>query len=89
MDELTDEMVAEEAATGKAELWRHADVYGQPVVLVRADRHVSGEAPLEESKRMCIHVLVRAACGHTSLCGGPVSLRGMGQLVLGSIVGGL
>merc|ERR1711976_986647 len=60
VDAITDEMVAAEAATGKAQLWEHTDVYGQPVVLVRADRHVIGAMPLEQSQLLCVHVLEKA-----------------------------
>uniref|UniRef100_A0A061S9V7 Motile sperm domain-containing protein 2-like n=1 Tax=Tetraselmis sp. GSL018 TaxID=582737 RepID=A0A061S9V7_9CHLO len=60
VDRITEAMVAAEAATGKAQLWDHPDVWGQPVVLVRVDRHVIGEVPLEDSIRLCVSVLEKA-----------------------------
>mmetsp|Transcript_11351 Transcript_11351/g.29101 ORF Transcript_11351/g.29101 Transcript_11351/m.29101 type:complete len:308 (-) Transcript_11351:233-1156(-) len=60
VDAITDAMIAAEAATGKAELWRHCDVNGQPVVLVRVDKHVTGKVPLDESIRLCVAILEEA-----------------------------
>jgi hypothetical protein len=52
--------VAKEAATGKAFLHTHPDIYGRPVVIIRAARHVTGAAPLVESQRLCVYILDRA-----------------------------
>ncbi len=38
--------VAAEAATGKAYLHSHKDVNGRPVIVIRASRHITGEALL-------------------------------------------
>jgi len=60
VDEITDAMIAAEAATGKAVLCEHCDVNGQPVILVRVDRHVTGSVPLEDSERLCVSILEKA-----------------------------
>ena len=36
--------VAAEAATGKAYLHSHRDVNGRPVIIIRASRHITGQA---------------------------------------------
>lgn len=36
--------VAAEAATGKAVLHSHKDVNGRPVIIIRASRHITGQA---------------------------------------------
>lgn len=38
--------VAAEAATGKAYLHSHKDVNGRPVIVIRASRHITGQALL-------------------------------------------
>jgi hypothetical protein len=56
--ETTD--IAREAATGKAFLHSHLDIYSRPVIIVRAARHITGAAPLIESQKLCVHVIDRA-----------------------------
>ena len=48
VDEITADMVADEAATGKAEIWKHTDRFGRPVVLV--------------SPRLVIHIEILWTC---------------------------
>ncbi|CAL5221135.1 g3271 [Coccomyxa viridis] len=73
--------VAAEAATGKAYLHSHKDVNGRPVIVIRASRHITGERPLDDSKRLCAHLLEKAVDelddgGETIL--GIFDLRGFG-----------
>jgi len=60
VDDITDEMVAAEASTRKAELLHRVDAYRQPVVLVRVDKHVTGATPMDDSMRLCVHVVEQA-----------------------------
>ncbi|KAI8470161.1 MAG: CRAL-TRIO domain-containing protein [Monoraphidium minutum] len=57
IDTLDLSTVQAELATGKAEVHEHTDRYGRPVIIIRVNRHVTGEFPLSESKRLCAHVL--------------------------------
>ena len=43
-DSITWDMVAKEAATGKAYLHEHKDVNGQPVIVIRSALHKTGAA---------------------------------------------
>ena len=42
---ITPAMVAREYATGKAYVHAHTDVYGRPVIVIRAEKHVTGKQP--------------------------------------------
>ena len=59
-DSITTTDVAKEAATGKAYLHTQNDVFGRPVIVVRASKHVKDAAPLVESQRLCVFTLERA-----------------------------
>lgn len=59
-DSLTWDQVAREAATGKAYLHEHTDVNGQPVIVIRAALHKTGEYSLDDSKRLCVLILEKA-----------------------------
>lgn len=59
-DDLTWEMVAKEASTGKAYLHKHKDVSGQPVIVIRSSLHNTGEFSLDDSKRLCVLILEKA-----------------------------
>lgn len=52
--------VAREAATGKAYLHTNLDVSGRPVIVVRAAKHVTGACNLQDSQRLCVHLMDRA-----------------------------
>lgn len=41
-DEITSDDVAVEAATGKAYLHKHLDVNGRPVIVVKVQKHITG-----------------------------------------------
>ena len=45
-DSITWDMVAKEAATGKAYLHEHTDVNGQPVIVIRSSLHKTGIADI-------------------------------------------
>ncbi|KIZ00867.1 Phosphatidylinositol transfer protein CSR1 [Monoraphidium neglectum] len=60
IDQLDLSLVQAELATGKAEVHEHTDKFGRPVVIIRVTKHVIGEFPLSESKRLCAHVLDNA-----------------------------
>ncbi|KAI7841007.1 hypothetical protein COHA_005235 [Chlorella ohadii] len=52
--------VAREAATGKAYLHSHLDVSGRPVIVVRAAKHLTDASNLQDSQRLCVHLMDRA-----------------------------
>lgn len=52
--------IAREAATGKAYLHTHTDVSGRPVIVVRAAKHFTGASNLQDSQRLCVHLMDRA-----------------------------
>ncbi|KAL4423541.1 hypothetical protein ABPG77_006564 [Micractinium sp. CCAP 211/92] len=52
--------IAREAATGKAYLHTHTDVSGRPVIVVRAAKHLTGASNLQDSQRLCVHLMDRA-----------------------------
>jgi hypothetical protein len=58
--DTTWEMVKAEAGTGKAYVHSQKDVFGRPVIVIRVTRHVTGEYPLEDSKRLCVYMLEKA-----------------------------
>ncbi|KAK9821556.1 hypothetical protein WJX81_001198 [Elliptochloris bilobata] len=60
LEGLTWEDVADQAGSGKAYLHAHLDVNGRPVIVVRVSKHVTGEFPLDSSKRYCAYVLEQA-----------------------------
>ncbi|GAX79298.1 hypothetical protein CEUSTIGMA_g6739.t1 [Chlamydomonas eustigma] len=46
--------VAAELATGKSYVHEHNDIYGRPVIIIQASKHIIGEFPIDDSKRLCI-----------------------------------
>lgn len=60
---ITQESVAEEAASGKAYLHSATDVNGRPVIVIRVQKHVTSEYPLDSSKRLCVQLLEEALAG--------------------------
>ncbi|GBF87868.1 motile sperm domain-containing protein [Raphidocelis subcapitata] len=52
--------VQAELATGKAFVHSSTDVYGRPVVIIRVRKHVTGEFPIADSKRLAGYVLDQA-----------------------------
>jgi hypothetical protein len=82
VDEITDQRVAAELASGKAYLHTAKDVNDRPVIVIRVDKHVTGEFPLDDSKRLCVHLLEKAIAelppgGETLV--GIFDLRGFGN----------
>lgn len=57
---VTKESVSAELSAGKAYVHEHTDKYGRPVIVIRAKRHITGEYPLEDSKRLCVYLLETA-----------------------------
>lgn len=79
---LTEADVAAEAATGKAFLHSHNDVNGRPVIVVRVARHITGDRPLEESKKLCAFLLEKGISQMPENCEtllGIFDLRGFGH----------
>lgn len=60
VDEITDQAVAAELASGKAYLHTAKDVNNRPVIVIRVQKHIMGEFPLDDSKRLCVHLLEKA-----------------------------
>ena len=52
--------VQAELATGKAYVHSAPDRFGRPVVVIRVRKHVIGEFPAADSKRLCGHILDQA-----------------------------
>ena len=50
-DDLTWEMVAKEASTGKAYLHKHKDVSGQPVIVIRSSLHNTGQHSMMQATK--------------------------------------
>eukprot|EP00897_Mesotaenium_endlicherianum_P007922 jgi/Mesen1/7158/ME000037S06519 len=57
---LTDDNVAQEAATGKAYLHDKADIKGRPVVVVAAAKHFPDAERLVASQQLCVFLIERA-----------------------------
>ncbi|KAI3432274.1 hypothetical protein D9Q98_003834 [Chlorella vulgaris] len=49
--------VAKEAATGKAYLHSQTDISARPVIIVRAAKHLAGSSDLQDSQRLCVHLM--------------------------------
>ncbi|GAQ86283.1 Sec14p-like phosphatidylinositol transfer family protein [Klebsormidium nitens] len=60
VEALTDERVAACAATGKAYLHTAKDKEGRSVVVVVAGQHRPEEFSLEDSQRLCVHIVEQA-----------------------------
>jgi len=60
VDAITSQDVAAELASGKAYLHTHKDVNNRPVIVIRVPKHVTGEFSLDDSKRLCVHLLEEA-----------------------------
>ncbi|KAF8062701.1 SPAC3H8.02 [Scenedesmus sp. PABB004] len=77
---ISAEDVAAEAATGKSVVHDSLDVYGRPVLLIRAKQHTIGAFPLDDSKRLCTYTLdaalARLPPGGEQLLG-VIDLRGI------------
>jgi len=57
VDDITEHTVSSEKATGKAFVHTHQDVNGRPVIIIRVEKHITKEFPLDDSKRHCVHLL--------------------------------
>lgn len=60
ISDLTEADIQPEYATGKGFLHEHPDLYGRPVVIIRAARHRIGEFPPQSSQLTCAYVLEQA-----------------------------
>lgn len=60
VDAITSESVQTELNSGKAYVHTSKDVNGRPVIVIRVPKHVTGEFPLDDSKRLCVHLLEEA-----------------------------
>eukprot|EP00877_Chromochloris_zofingiensis_P000680 jgi/Chrzof1/10612/Cz05g05060.t1_CPSFL1 len=52
--------VEREYNTGKAYVAQHPDKYGRPAIVIRASKHITGEFPIDDSKRLCTYLLDQA-----------------------------
>mmetsp|Transcript_15465 Transcript_15465/g.45616 ORF Transcript_15465/g.45616 Transcript_15465/m.45616 type:complete len:272 (+) Transcript_15465:255-1070(+) len=57
---VTEAQVAKEAATGKSRVHTAADVFGRPAIIITAKKHIIGEFSMDDSKRLCVHMLDKA-----------------------------
>lgn len=53
--EITEQTVAAELASGKAYLHTAKDVNGRPVIVIRAQKHVTGESQSQTAGCSCTH----------------------------------
>lgn len=52
--------MAAELATGKASVLPQPDTYGRPILFIRTAKHVTGQFPIADSKRLCVHMIEQA-----------------------------
>lgn len=57
---ITEASISKELNTGKAHVHAHPDVYGRPAIVIRVKRHVIGQFPVRDSKRLCVYLLDKA-----------------------------
>lgn len=57
---ITAEAVKAELDSGKAYVHTSLDVNGRPAIIIRVPKHVTGEYALDDSKRLCVHLLETA-----------------------------
>ncbi|KAG2449598.1 hypothetical protein HYH02_005131 [Chlamydomonas schloesseri] len=53
----TPQMVARELASGKAYVHTAPDKYGRPAIVIRTKKHVTGEYPIDGSKRLAAYLI--------------------------------
>lgn len=59
-ESISAESVSKEMASGKAFVHQHVDNYGRPAIVIRVKLHKVGEYPIEDSKRLCVHLIDEA-----------------------------
>jgi len=79
-ERITRESVAREYASGKAYVHSATDKYGRPAIVIRTKLHAVGDYPIDDSKRLCIHLIdgavAQAVAGGGEQIVGIFDLRG-------------
>ncbi|KAI3464120.1 hypothetical protein Pfo_020783 [Paulownia fortunei] len=60
VSELSEESVKSVAETGKAYVHNYLDVYGRPVLIVEASKHIPGEHEQYEDEKLCVFMIEKA-----------------------------